>query len=658
MTASSPKNTSLSPPSPHGSSFITIDFETRSECNLKKCGAWVYSKHPSTEVLCMAYKIDDGPTRLWKRGDLFPLKLRKALEDGAIVEAHNAFFEYCHWNNKQTSWPSLDWSRFRCSAAKAARYGLPRKLETLCQVMDLGIKKDMAGNRLMLKMCKPRKPTKNNRAKWHETEEDLARLYEYCVKDVDAEHAVSKALPELSAEELRVWQLTERINTHGLYSNVEFARKAIEVLDHSKSVADARLQEITGGAVRSCRQVAVLMRWLQGQGIQISDMTKAGVEKSLDGLEPGPAREALELRQVFSRASVSKYEAMINRADPEDNRVRDLLRYYGAITGRWAGQGLQVQNLKSLRGQEMSDIDDIVTALDSGVTSFLERFPDPTGPLSLCVRPTLSAEPGKILTCADYRQIEARVLMWLCWNENMLQALREGRNIYCEMGAQIFGREITKEGDPLEYKIAKAAVLGLGYGLGAKRFAEETGVEPDLAERVVNTFREGIIGPFWKDLEQAFIACIAGDGRKFSHGVLTFRKEYPFVYVGLPSGREIAYFKPEIRMEETPWGSMRPKIYYWTESSINRKWTQVSTWGGKLCENVDQAIARDVIASASLRIADRGDLGDIVLSVHDELVVEGEWPCLEELIDEMCRPLAWAPGLPLEAEGWVGRRFR
>lgn len=692
MTSKIPPKSSFSSLGHHGVTAI-IDFETRSECDLRKCGAWVYSKDPSTEVLCMAWKLGDEPTKLWRRGDLFPIRLRRHIEDGGILEAHNAFFEYGLWNNCQRTWPRVDWDQWSCSAAKAARFGLPRKLETVCDVLKLPVQKDMAGHRLMLKMCKPRKPTRQDllhqmcygpwplvEAKewlrglskeevaeelaglptlWHETEEDLARLGEYCIQDVEAEYALSNALPELSSEEMAVWRATQEINTLGIYCDVDFARQAIEVLTAAKTKANERMKELTDGAVYSCSQVAVLQRWLTSQGVAISDMTKKGVAKALEGDISDVAREALELRQVFSRASVSKYEAMVRRADPDDNRIRDHVRYHGAITGRWAGQGIQTQNYPGLRGRGMSEIDDIVTAVGRGAHSFLQKYPDPTDTLAACLRPTLTAAPGKLLNCADYSQIEARILMWLCWNEPMLQAMREGRNIYCEMGERIFGREIDKEADPFEYKISKAAVLGLGYGMGAKKFSETTEVELDLAEHVVQTFRAEIIGTFWVELETAFVRAITGRKDFFEHGVFTFRREKPFIFIGLPSGREIAYFRPEIRMEETPWGKVVPKIYYWTEDSQSRKWTLVSTWGGKLTENVDQAIARDIIAGATLRIANReSELGPVVLTVHDELVTEHKDNILDELMAEMCRPVDWAQSLPLAAEGWVGRRFR
>jgi len=629
-----------------------IDFETRSRCDLKKCGAWVYSRDPSTEVLCMAYKIEDEPTKIWTMGERFPVDLRNWIAWGGLIEAHNVEFEEFIWANCKPDWPKVSWWQWRCTAARAARFGLPRKLETVCQILKLPVQKDMVGHKLMLKMSKPKRD-----GSWHETPEDLQRLKEYCVVDVMTEYHLSKALPHLEPDELKVWQLTSDINRRGIYCDRDTVGKAIAVLDQLKIDADERMMTLTKGAVQSCRQVKVLLEWLASQGWPMDNLTKEMVEKCLArDYMSRPVREALELRQAFSRSSVAKFEAMMKRSDVEDQRIRGHIRYHGAITGRWAGQGVQTQNVTGLHGRTMEDIDEIVAALDLGPKAFIAAYPDPTDALASCLRPCLQAAPGKKLVCADYNAIEARVLNWLIGNEDMLEAFRAGRNIYCEMATKIYGRPIDKYADPEEYKIGKAAVLGLGYGMGPKKYAEKAEVKLAVAEKVVKLFRAQVIGDFWKDLEEAFIKIITEPEPAQVVGKLHFTRNKPFVYLHLPSGRVIAYYRPEVRLEPTPWGTEKPVVYYWTLDSMTQKWVQVSTWGGKLTENVVQAIARDVISEASLQVED-----PIVLSVHDELVVEvdeNDDGALGRLIETMCAGSWWTEGLPLAAEGWEGRRYR
>jgi DNA polymerase len=637
---------------------LYVDFETRSECDLRKHGAWIYSKHPSTEVLCMAWKIDDGPINLWTRNTPFPAAVyNHVLINRGLNEAHNAFFEYVIWHNT-LKLPVVPIQQWRCSAALAATHGLPRSLAGASAAAGLDVEKDREGHLLMLKMCKLRKPTKNNPAKWHETPEDLKRLGEYCVQDVATEYALSQKLGHLSDTEQRVWHTDLKINLRGVQCDVEAVKGAIDLLTQLEERGKRDIERVTKGAVKSPAQVVALCDWIKQRGIELDGLAKANVSEALAREDlPPEVREVLEIRQANSKSSTKKYQAMLDRADT-DGRIRSLLLYYGAHTGRWAGSGIQIQNFP--RGTLKAAVaEGLIDAIKDRDIEYLEALGDPSELLSSCLRSMLTARPGYELIGADYSSIEARVLLWLADDQRGLDLFRGGRCIYRDMAGDIYGK-LPDDVTDAERMLGKVAILGLGYGMGWKKFVLTCkgwgiSISDAMAERVVFAYRNKYakVKQLWYDMNSAAINAIRyGTTSRVGRCVVSRRDGN--MIIRLPSGREIVYNKPELSQEPAPWDpeQLIDRISY--ESPRGR----TDTYGAKLIENVTQAAARDLMAGAMLELEDAEH--DVVLSVHDEAVVEVPEGTVEEweVSDMLCKLPAWAAGLPVAAEGWVSRRFR
>jgi DNA polymerase len=606
----------------------------------------------------MAWKIGDGPIGLWEKGDVFPLEVTDHLNSGGLVEAHNAFFEYVIWHHvlKLHPVPLNQWS---CSAALAASRGLPRSLAGASAAAGLGVDKDREGYFLMLKMCKPRKPTKNNPAKWHETPEDLKRLGEYCVQDVATEYALSQSLGHLSDFEQRVWHLDLKINTRGVQCDVEACRAAVSIMNDLADKGKRDIENVTEGAIRSPSQAVALKTWMNDQGVDIPNLASATVSEYLASDLPLNVRTALQIRQANSKASTKKYQAMIDRA-AKDGRIRSLLLYYGAHTGRWAGAGIQIQNFPrgTLSAETAASMIPAILGLD---LKYLEALGDPAELLSSCLRSMLIAKPGHVLIGADYASIEARVLLWLAGDERGLEIFRRGDDIYKDMAASIYGVDIgsvTKE----QRMLGKVAILGLGYGMGAERFVstcKQFGIDIklDMAKRVVDTYRNKyhMVQQLWRDTNQALIHAVkCEDGSQVGKYSFGFDSLMDTMLITLPSGRELVYNNPCLNYEPAPWDHLQliERIHYESPRGPTH------TYGAKIVENVTQAVARDLLANAMLTVDDAGH--DIVLSVHDETVVEVPEGAatVDEICNMMCQLEPWADGIPVAAEGWIGKRFR
>ena len=387
---------------------LTIDFETRSRADLKKVGAWAYAQHPSTEIMCMAMRtesplvkglVNEVSTGLWAP-DKFGSKITEPLpwlaekgfkidiEHADTIEAHNAGFERAIWEEicvKRLGWPTIPPGKWRCSAAKAAAHSLPRSLEGAGEALGLAIQKDKEGHRIMLKLCKPRTPTKKNPNTWNEDPEDLLKLFRYCLRDVEAEHALSEALRALSLKEQAVWHLDQEINARGVYVDVDAAKAAISIVTkHSKAMLN-EMDGLTHDMVKSVTQVAKTLDWLKTRGVDLPNLQKETVK---DYLKDHPymhrdPRRVLEIRQSLSKSSTSKYTALINVAG-DDQRARGLFMYCAAGTGRWGGKHIQPQNLPR---PEFADTDKCMDIMVAGDLELLElMYGDPMAAMSSCIR--------------------------------------------------------------------------------------------------------------------------------------------------------------------------------------------------------------------------------------------------------------------------------
>ncbi len=602
--------------------MITIDFETRSMCDLKTCGAFRYAIDPTTEVLCLAYTGG-----LWKRGDPDPVALLEHVANGGIIEAHNAEFEYVIWNNVMKHWPKLHIAQLRCSAAKAAALGLPRKLKELGAVLELPLQK--GDDRLMLRLSKPRRATKHDNSIWHEKPEDLQKLYEYCERDVAVESSLN--LRPLSDDEQKTWVLTTMINERGIYCDVDLCKKAVRLAQQYNKDITKELGEISDGRITSPGQVARILK-----EVPVPDMTADTIEKALaksEGLTPYQ-RRLLEIRRALSKSSITKYESMIAMACP-DNRIRGTALYHGAHTGRWAGKGVQPHNL--IKGKATPELFEDIEKCD--YPAFLEKHPDMFQSLSAGVRGMLRATPGNHLTVGDFAAIEARVVCWLAGDAN-IQTYLCGGDPYIDMAAKVYNTPadaVTKQ----QRQLGKVIILACGFGMGHLKFKDTClnygiEIEESFAKYAVDTYRAKYhaVRNYWYAIQDCVQRVIRSGKTEECRG-LRFFIENDFLFIQLHSGRCVAYYKPRLD----------PDIVYRDN---------VRTYGGKLVENITQAVARDVLRDAIFRL-ENSDFR-VILTVHDEIVCEGgDETAFKELMEATPH---WAKGLPIKVETWTDERYR
>ncbi|MEE9366989.1 MAG: DNA polymerase [Dehalococcoidales bacterium] len=657
---------------------VHLDFETRSVIDLKKQGMHRYAEDPSTEVLCLAYAFDDGPVQLWHRGhpDVTisnpPDDLLSFVGDRrTVLEAHNANFERCIWANsgQRMGWPLIADHQWRCTAAKAASHNLPRKLEHVSHALNLAVKKDIEGHRLMLKLSKPRKPTKHNDALWHEKPEELARVWEYCKDDVVVERLLSYRLDDLPFTELEVFRADMQINQRGIACDRAMIAQALTIIDETVKQLNHELLILTTGRVQAASQREKLLLWLNWKGVKIYDMQGTTIDLAIDMIlsggmpVPPEALRALEIYRAVNRTSTAKYETM-RLYCCRDGRIRGTLLYHGAgQTGRWSGRGVQTHNFPRGKIKDMdSACDDVLT----GDKTWLETlYGDPMEFLSWTLRGALIAGEGKDLIVADYRAIEARVTFWHANDQIGLDVFRRGEDIYKFTAAEIYKvlyDAITED----QRQMGKQAVLGLGFGMGWVKFKETCasyGIEitDEFAQMVVKAFRKKYhkVVSFWYDCERAAILAVENPGKAYRVNRIMYGCKDGFLFCRLPSGRKLAYYDPKIQMKETPWGEMRPALTFMGTDAKTHKWVRQHTYGGKEFENIVQGTARDLLAAAILRAEDTGRY-PIILSVHDEPIAEVDegTGSVEEFESILTISPTWADGLPIGAKGWRGKRYK
>lgn len=679
----------------------TIDFETRSACSIKDCGSWRYSLDPTTEPMCLAFRLphwEEGRTALWHPA--FPHigvaeadcpELRELFDwiaAGNLVEAHNAWFERGIWLNVMVprfGWPEVGHEQWRCSAAKAAAYSLPRSLDKLTAALRLRVVKDMEGSKVMKKMAKPRKPLKREMLAWlqarpswvplskpelktlkcyasveadgtwvdvtwleggeadgapqslqyqlphfwHESAELVERLCDYCRTDVLAEEAASERLRDLSPLETRMYLMDQAINQRGFQLDREGIEAALAIVEGINVELNAELAELTGGRVQKATQRARMMAWFHEMGLPLEDTQGGTIDAWLrrEDLEPD-VRRGLELVRALGRSSTAKYLAAQNWAAPDTWRVHGGLLYHGAGTGRWSGSGVQPHNFPRGTIKNMDLAWEVIKSRDLELIGLL--YDDAMTLLSHALRGMIVASPGRRLMVADYAAIEARVVLWLAGDDEALDVFRRGECIYMAMATEIYGRLINdKEAQAEERQMGKQAVLGLGYQMGAKKFqatlAEKYGIfiELDFAQKIVDAYRSKFwrVKKMWWDMEAAAIAAVKAPGRVVKCGRVRWCVVDGFLHCKLPSGRLLGYCDPVVMKRKTPWGEDRDALTYMGVDPYTKKWRRQDTYGGMLVENITQATARDLMAEAMLRCHDEG-LYDVILSVHDELIAE------------------------------------
>lgn len=668
-----------------------IDFETRSTVDLKSTGAWPYAEHPTTEVYWLCYCIGDGAVQSWRPGMPDPADLLAHVALGGPVVAHNAQFEWCVWNLclrgvHGYAWPELTTAQLDDTMARALVMALPASLDEVSRVLGLAHQKDDAGSRLMKQMAKPKPAAlKKGLVQWFDDEDRRERLRQYCAADVEAERDLDKVLPPLSPLERRVWEWDQLVNQRGVAIDTASAQLAGAVVAEEMAAANARISALTGGEVPTVNSHAALGKWLRWRGVVGADNTQAEtVELLLEGEHPDDVREVLEIRRDAGKASVAKLPAVLAQT-ASDGRAHGLLMFAGAgRTRRWAGRGAQPQNLPrpEFKQRVIDAVLDLLPLGSGARPAIAALYGPPVSVLSSCLRALFVAAPGRVLTASDLANIEGRVAAWLAGEAWKLQAFRDfdagtGLDLYKIAYARTFGGDPAAVGDDSdERQIGKVLELFLQYEGGEGAFATgaaaygfdilRPGQRPrpgrkfipaDKVQPAIKGWRNAhpAIRGFWRELNDCATRAIQNPGAEFAtrNGKIVFIRKTHFLFMRLPNGRDIPYFKPHLSE-----GKFGLEVRYWGVDSKTKRWTSLGSYGGKLFENAVQAIARDIFAEGLLRAEDAGMR--VVMHVHDAAVTEhlpGEFTAAD-LARYLCDIGPVYAGLPVAAKGYTGQRMQ
>jgi DNA polymerase len=652
---------------------LVRDIETRSPLDLRVVGAFRYSADPRTEVLCVGYAIDAGPVKLWRPGEPVPAEWVEAARDPDwLVAAHNDAFETsieAHILAPRHSWPLVPIERHRCTMAVALAHSLPASLEGAAKALGLRHQKDAKGRALMLQMSKPRRPRRGEDPRavlWFNDLARLDRLYAYCRQDVEAERELLGRLRPLCPREQTIWELDARINQRGIAVDRKLAKAAQLIVDDALADLDREIAELTGGAVTKASQVARIAAWAATQGVEVSSLAKGELGTVLAGKLPAPVRRVLGLRLEAAQASTKKLAALLASCG-DDGRVRGSFIYHKASTGRWAGAGVQPQNLKKLNGV---DVAGAIKAIGSGDHRKIKiKFGAPLALVGSMSRPMFIAARGCRFIGADFSGIEARVLAWLANEETKLAAFRGedrgGLSVYARTAGKLYGRDpATIAKDSSERAAAKICELAFGFlgGLGSFRNFEkggrETGFSDAQIERFKNTWRAAHpdIVKLGHRLNAAANAAVWTPGKVVRVGKVAFKREGCFLWLRLPSSRKIAYPFPRL----VPAGRPGEFAVVFKDNSEGQ-WRDCrggeGAWPGTWSENVTQAVARDLLAEAMHRLEGAGY--PIVLHAHDEALAEvrNGRGSVDEFREIFTTLPAWAEGLPIAADVFEADRY-
>ena len=656
---------------------VSVDIETFSDVDIKKAGLYKYAQSPAFDILLIAWAVNDGPVRIvdLARGES-PLAFLTAYYDTcAVLHAYNASFEhYClntwaHRNGLDPR-PISDW---RCTMAHGLYCGYTAGLGATGEAMGLPQDKRKLGigAALIRKFCVPQKPDRSHPEPWRVRPEDELEKWElfkaYCKQDVATEREIERRLHNwpMTDKEQRIWELTCEANAGGVGVDTDLVDAAIAIGEAEQAQMMEEAREISG--LDNPKSVQQLMKWLNTElDEEVTDLKKATVAGLLSaGVDNDKAARMLELRQLMSKTSTKKYDALAV-ATCNDARVRGMLFYYGANrTGRWAGRIVQPQNLPQNHLPNLDYARQLVKARD--VELLAVNYGSVPDTLSQLIRTAFIPCTGRRFAIADYSAIEARVVAWLAGETWVLDAFRDGQDIYCATASQMFGVPVEKHGQNAELRQrGKVATLALGYGGGEAALtamgALRMGIpEEDLPE-IKQKWRAAnpAICRLWSRVERAAILCVRTAARQdvpITDGItIRFRHEadpltnQDFLTIELPSGRKLFYAHPFLAPSKK--NPDKNALCYWGVNQTSKKWAQVDTWGGKLTENITQAVARDCLTETLIALHRRGMTA--VFHVHDELIIEvDDESGLQTMLDVMASPIEWAPGLPLRGDGFI-----
>lgn len=646
---------------------LSIDIETKSSVDITKAGAYRYAQSEDFEILLFAYKYDEEDVQLVDLTveERIPEQILTALMNPNVVKhAYNAAFEWYCLNTAGYRTPLEQWN---CTMIHGLYCGYTAGLDATGKAIGLPQDKQKlsTGKALIRYFCTPCKPTKSNGGRsWNlpkHAPEKWELFREYCKQDVVTENEILKRLQAFPVpeEEQRLWRMDILMNAYGVRVDTDLIAGALAIDSHSTECLTAEAFRITG--LSNPNSATQLQQWLSGKGVDIPNLQKATVEEYLQREDlPDDARKILEIRQQLGKTSIKKYVAM-DTAKGADDRVRGLTQFYGANrTGRWAGRLVQLQNLPRNYLKTLDYARNLVKDKNyDGIKLLYGNVPDT---LSQLIRTAFIPSDGNKFVVADFSAIEARVIAWLAGEQWVNEVFATHGKIYEATASQMFHVPIEKiaKGNP-EYSLrqkGKVATLALGYQGGTAALIAMGALNMGLAEEelpdIVQRWRSANprIRDLWYAVEQAALTTMQTAQPQGIYGLI-FRYEGDLVYgqsfltVQLPSGRKLFYPKPFL--QENQFGKMA--IHYYTVGQQTRKWEVASTYGGKMTENIVQAIARDCLAETLKRI-DRMGL-QVVFHVHDEVIIDAPASItVDEICDLMAEPIPWAPGLILKGAGF------
>lgn len=670
--------------------FINLDYESKSRVNLKTQGLDRYSADPSTGLLMASYAINDGKVKHCElqRGQKWPGELRDALEDPKVMKwAFNAQFERVM--TARVAKIKTDYNSWRCTMAYAYMLGFSGDMMLVGKTIGLPahLLKDAEGSRLIQKFCKPQKVTKNNPIEWHTDRTDPEDWWDFCgynVQDTVTEMAIKHRLERYKVlqSEWDMYALDQYINDTGVNIDIDFAHAALELAERRKPQIIEQMKDLT--RLGNPNSPAQLTKWLKERGYPFDDLRSDTVKKVIRESEEldvdEDVVEVLKLRQNSAKSSIAKYKTMLDAAG-RDGRFRYSLQFAGASrTNRWAGRRIQTQNLPRTPKMIEKEVDlKIVNKMihNRDLDALGLYVGEPMDALVGCIRSAFIPTPGYKFVVSDLASIESVVIGWLTGCKWFLNTLAIGHDLYRSFAAEWL--HIPYEETLPHRSKAKPATLGAGFRLGGgdigedgKKtglwgYAENMGVHMTREEShaSVAAFRDLCpeIVQSWYDLERAVFKVIRTK-KPVEWGCLVIEYHKPFLTIRLPSGRKIYYFRPRIvtRKMKNRAGEEYFKENFQYEGKVDgtNKWGKIFSHGGKLVENIVQALARDILA-AGLKAAHRAGFR-IVMHIHDEIVTEvkeGDTGLtLDKLMECMKAALPWAPGLPLGAAGWEGYFYR
>lgn len=637
---------------------LSIDIETYSSKDLMESGAYAYANTPDFQILLFAYAFDDEEVKIVDvaNGEKLPTAIMAALTDSGIRKtAYNANFERtCIAKHYGMILPPEQW---QCTMVCAAELGLPRSLGQVAEALGLEEQKDRSGKACIDYFSKPCKPTKANGGRTRNLPEHNTEKWEtfksYCIQDVVVEREIKRKLSRfpLAESEQKLWEYDQRITDRGVGVDVIMAKNAVSFSEKHKVECTELAMRLTG--IDNPNSVPQLKAWIKERtGEAIDKLDKKNAEKMLQSTTDPLVKQVLSLRLQMAKTSTKKYEAMIKGVCP-DGRIRGILQFYGANrTGRWAGKMVQVQNLPQ------NHLNDLALArqcvYDGDYEMFEMMFGNVPDTLSQLIRTALIPTKGRRFIVSDFSAIEARVIAYLAGEEWRQEVFRKGGDIYCASASQMFKVPVVKHGvnGHLRQK-GKIAELALGYGgsVGAlvSMGALDMGISEDELQPLVDSWRTANpkITALWREVEKAAISAVKDRPTQLKCGVAFFKRS-GILFVKLPSGRCIAYTKPQL--QKNKFG--KDALTYMGTNQSRGSWERIKTFGGKLTENIVQAFARDCLAESIMRLEDRGF--EVNFHVHDEVILDVPKgvSSAKEVAEIMGEPIPWANGLVLKAEAY------